>query len=100
MTEPPQFMKRRKRIVIPMSRILKLLVNQRVTQTYVTVPEISGLPESAFVLGVSFEAARASYVFHICDESFEEIEDGVEAPELHVHWNTVEIARPEGREKP
>lgn len=84
---------------MPQNRLLQLLFSPRIKMTYVIVPE-SNLPPDTVVLGMRYDDRKAGALFDICHESFDIVEEGHVAPELDVLWTAVELARPEGKEKP
>jgi len=90
---------RRKLVAVPHKRALQLLFASKSLQTYVCVPE-ADLPEGVIVLGVHTDFIRNAFVFEVCHASFDEIPEGVEAPFITVNWTFVDLALPEGREKP
>ena len=94
----PEIVNRRKQVAVPKQRLLQLLFASKSLQTYVCVPD-ADLPKG--VLMNRFNGfRRENFVFEVVHESFEEIPEGEEAPFIEVNWTFVELARPEGREKP
>lgn len=59
---------------------------------FIRVVDMKGLPETARVLSVNFTPDRASFVFTVEDESFDEVPLGAQIPELRVKVEYVEIA--------
>lgn len=92
-------LRRRKLVFMPQTRLLQLLFSAKIKMTYVIIPE-SNLPPDTVVLGMRYEPHKAGAIFEICHESFDIVEKGRVTPELDVIWTSVELARPEGKEKP
>lgn len=82
------------------TRLLQLFGMSKVRQTYVTVPRMTGLPDTAVVIRVYPDYRSHEFVFEVSDESFDEIPFGTELPILKIEWTVIELARPEGEEKP
>lgn len=92
--------KHRKLIHVPLPQIMKLLFAPVIKQTYFTLPRCDALPEDATVLGFQLDPVRDAVIFIVCHESFPVVLEGCEPERLQVNWVMVEIARPEGKEKP
>lgn len=79
---------RRKIILVPYHLVLNLLCNN--AQVFF-VPEAVGMPRSAKVLSVYSAPERDAFGFIVEDASFEEIPEGMKAPELKIEWRCVDL---------
>lgn len=100
METPSDLSKRRKVIYVTHARLIRLLLSHKIFARHVVVPQPQGLPETAAIVSMFVAPERNAYGMVICDPSFETVEEGLAPPELTIDWITVEIQRPEGKEKP
>lgn len=79
---------RRKIILVPPHLVLNLLCNE---SKVFFVPVAVGMPVSSQVLSVYYSAERDAFGFIVEDASFEEIPEGMKAPELKIEWRCVDL---------
>jgi hypothetical protein len=71
---------KRKILKIPARHLAAILLGNPATRTY----RMEGVPASAVFLGTSYDPWSDSYLIQVFDESFPEVPDGNQFPEIQV----------------
>jgi hypothetical protein len=81
---------RKKVVFVPQDYVLRMFSGVFADCRCVRLPKALGLPDTARVVGVWEDFARASFAFVVEDPSFDEVPIGGRFPEIEVDWVVVE----------